>query len=46
MRSYHPAVCYSLAKSASGITAAPLKQELKVESGFLPTDDVVRLSFR
>lgn len=42
---YHPAVCYSLAKSASGISAAPLQQDLKIESGFLPTDDVVRLSF-
>lgn len=42
---YHPAVCYSLAKADAGITAAPLQQDVKVESGFLPTDDVVRLSF-
>jgi hypothetical protein len=44
--SYHPAVCYSLAKSASGISAAPLPHHMKIDSGFLPTDDVVRLSFR
>lgn len=42
---YHPSVCYSLAKSDAGISAAALPPSLKIDSGFLPTDDVVRLSF-